>query len=81
MVETTRNILDSVLSEVSDKNLTHEVLTTFMCEVCRIVNPRPFIAITSDPINPFLLSQSKLLTKKNKCRYTAFHRPESKGYV
>lgn len=62
MVETTRNILDSVLSEVSDKNLTHEVLTTFMCEVCSIVNPRPIVAITSDPINPFLLSQSTLLT-------------------
>lgn len=33
MIKTTRNILDSVLSVVSDKNLTHEVLTTFMCEV------------------------------------------------
>lgn len=72
MVETTRNILDSVLSEVSDKNLTHEVLTTFMCEVCSIVNPRPIVAITSDPINPFLLSQSTLLTKKTSADIQPF---------
>lgn len=31
MIKTTRNIRYVMLSEVSDKNLTHEVLTTFVC--------------------------------------------------
>lgn len=38
MIRTVRSILDSMLSEVSEKKLTHEVLATFMCEVCAIVN-------------------------------------------
>lgn len=63
-IKTTKNILDSMLSEMSDKNLTHEELTTFMCEVCSIINARHFVAITSDLTNPFLLSPSTLFTKR-----------------
>ncbi|XP_061187504.1 uncharacterized protein LOC133195627 [Saccostrea echinata] len=72
MIKTTRNILDSMLSEVSDKNLTHEVLTTFMCEVCTIINARPIVAITSDPTNPFLLSPSTLLTQRTSADVQPF---------
>lgn len=34
----TRRILDSMILEVQSKDLTHEVLTTFLAEVCAIEN-------------------------------------------
>lgn len=71
-IKTTRNIPDSMLSEVSNKNLTHELLTTFMCEVRSIVNARPIDAITSDLTNPFLLSPSILLTQRTSADIQPF---------
>ena len=38
MIRTVKSILDSMLTEVSEKKLTYVVLATFMCEVCAIVN-------------------------------------------
>ncbi|XP_021362346.1 uncharacterized protein LOC110456114 [Mizuhopecten yessoensis] len=40
MIGLARRILDSMLSDLSSKHLTHEVLCTFMAEVCTIVNGR-----------------------------------------
>lgn len=62
MIKTTRNILDSMLSEVSDKNLTNEVLTTFMCEIAAL-SMYDMLLVSSDPTKPFLLSPSTLLTQ------------------
>lgn len=62
MIKTTRNILDSMLSEVSDKNLTNGVLTTFMCEIAAL-SMYDMLLVSSDPTNPFLLSPSTLLTQ------------------
>lgn len=45
MIKTTRNILDSMLYEVSDKNLSHEVLiATFMCK-CAVFSMRDLLLL------------------------------------
>lgn len=59
MIKTTRNILDSMLSEVRDKNLTNRVLTTFMCEIAAL-SMHDMLLVSSDPTNLFLLSPSTL---------------------
>ena len=64
MIGVSRRILDSLLANVSDKHLTHEMLLTFMCEVVAIVNARPLVPITSDPSIPQVLSPSVILTQK-----------------
>ena len=64
MIGVTRRILDSMLSDVSSQNLTHEVLTTVMAEVSAIINSRPITTISTDPDNPTILSPSMLLTHK-----------------
>lgn len=63
MIGVTRRILDAMLSDVSAKNLTHEVLTTFMAEVCAIVNARPIVPVTSDPESPHILSRPFFLLR------------------
>ena len=64
MIGITRRILDSMLLDISLKNLSHEVLATFMAEVCAIVNSRPITPISSDSEAPSFLSPSMLLTQK-----------------
>lgn len=59
-----RRILDSMLSTVDGKNLTHDVLVTFMAEVSAIINNRPLVPINADPESPMILSPSILLTQK-----------------
>ena len=38
MIRTARQILNSMLVSTTGKTLTHDVLTTFMAEVCAIIN-------------------------------------------
>lgn len=64
MIGLTRRILDSMLCDISAKELTHEVLCTFLAEVCAIINARPLVAVSSDPDYPNVLSPSLLLTRK-----------------
>ena len=64
MIGITRRILDSMMSDLPSKNLTHEVLCTFMAEVSAIVNARPIVPVSSDPDSPTLLSPSMLLTQR-----------------
>ena len=64
MIGVTRRILDSMLLETKSKPLTHETLTTFLTEVCAIINARPLVPISSDPESPMILSPSMLLTGK-----------------
>ncbi|XP_069119011.1 uncharacterized protein [Argopecten irradians] len=63
MIGLSRRILDSMLLE-HNKNLTHEVLTTLMYEVCAILNARPIISVSNDSETPQILSPSVLLTQK-----------------
>jgi hypothetical protein len=49
MIGIARRILDSMLSELPSKRLTHEVLSTLMAEITAIVNNRPLIPVSNDP--------------------------------
>ena len=64
MIGVARRILDSLLSDVRMKDLTHEVLTTFMAEVSAIVNARPIDPVSTDSENPAIITPSVLLTQK-----------------
>lgn len=70
MIGVTRRILDSMLRNVN--RLTHEVLCTFMSEVCAIVNARPIVAVSTDPEAPTVLSPSSLMTQKTNENYECF---------
>ena len=64
MIGVSRRILDSLLGSRKQYVLTHEVLSTFLAEVCAIVNSRPLVDISTDPEDPLPLSPSMLLTQK-----------------
>ncbi|XP_035860336.1 uncharacterized protein LOC118495618 [Sander lucioperca] len=64
MIGVARRILDSMLLQVGPLKLTHEVLSTFMAEVCAIVNARPLIPVSTNPEAPLILTPSMLLTQK-----------------
>ena len=64
MIGIARRILNSMLSENKHRNLTHEVLCTFMYEVTAIINSRPLVPVSTDPEQPLVLSPSVLLTQK-----------------
>lgn len=64
MIGVARRILDSLMFQSPMKHMTHEVLVTFMAEVCAIINSRPITPVSSDPQNPVVLSPSMLLTQK-----------------
>ncbi|VDI23127.1 Hypothetical predicted protein [Mytilus galloprovincialis] len=64
MIGISRRILDSMLSSVNGKNLTHDVLVTYMAEVSAIINNRLLVPISPDPDSSIILSPSTLLTQK-----------------
>lgn len=70
MIGTSRRILDSMLSNTA--NLSHEVLTTLMAEVCAIINARPILPVSSDPEAPSILTPSVLLTQKTSSEHKPF---------
>ncbi|XP_072304495.1 uncharacterized protein [Eucyclogobius newberryi] len=66
MIGIARRILDSMFLQLKDK-LTHEVLVTFMAEVGAIINARPLVPVTTDPMDSFILTPAALLTQKVNC--------------
>lgn len=64
MIGISRRILDSMLCQVIPSRLTHEVLSTFMAEVCAIINVRPLTPISTDSESPFLLTPAMILMQK-----------------
>lgn len=64
MIGVARRILDAMLLKVHSPNLTHEVLVTLMAEVAAIMNGRPLVPVSSDPLQPDLLTPNALLTQK-----------------
>ncbi|KAK3087380.1 hypothetical protein FSP39_005210 [Pinctada imbricata] len=66
LIGVSRRILEALLSDPKVTKLTHEVLITFMAEVCAIVNARPLTGVPSDPELPFPLTPATLLTLKTK---------------
>ncbi|XP_062593639.1 uncharacterized protein LOC134255146, partial [Saccostrea cucullata] len=71
IIGTARRILDAIIME-SKKPLTHDVLNTFMYEVCAIINSRPLANVSVDPTQPSVLSPSVLLTQKTDVDYGPF---------
>jgi hypothetical protein len=64
MIGMVRKILDSMLLEPVNRNLTHDILSTLMAKVSAIVNSRPLASVSTDPDSPFVLSPNVLLTQK-----------------
>lgn len=64
MIGITKRILDTMFMGLSQRQLTHEVLTTFLAEVTAIVNSRPLVPVSNDPSFPFILTPATLLTQK-----------------
>ena len=64
LIGVVRRVLESILADCS-RELTHEVLSTFMAEVCAIVNSRPLVQVSNDPENPCILTPMMLLTQKS----------------
>ncbi|KAK7913154.1 hypothetical protein WMY93_013365 [Mugilogobius chulae] len=64
MIGIARRILDSMFQDCKKAQLTHELLSTFMAEVCAIMNARPLVPVSTDPESPFILTPSMLLTMK-----------------
>ena len=64
MIGISRRILDAILQRMTDKLLTHEVLTTLLAEVSAIINARPLTAVSTDPAEPTLLTPAMLLTQR-----------------
>ncbi|XP_078311589.1 uncharacterized protein LOC144618785 [Crassostrea virginica] len=65
MIGLVRKILDAMLMEPSNRNITHDILCTLMAEVTTIVNSRPLTPVSSDPDSPFVLTPNTLLTQKH----------------
>lgn len=65
MIGLVRRILDAMLMEPSNRNVTHDVLCTLMAEVTTIINSRPLTPVSADPDNPFVLTPNVLLTQKH----------------
>ena len=65
-IGTIRRIIDAMFVEIGNKQITNELLVTFMAEVTAIVNARPIATIPSDVDEPQPLSPSMLLTMKNR---------------
>lgn len=59
-------LLDCMLLGVDGNNLTHEVLATFMAEVCAIVHSHTLVPVSSDPEAPEVLTPNVLLTQKTE---------------
>ena len=68
MIGVCRRILDAVLRETKVP-LTHELLTTFLAEVCAIVNSRPLVPVSTDPEAPEILTPATILTMKTTPLY------------
>ena len=64
MIGIVRRILDAIMLQAQNRAITHEVLTTFLAEVCAILNARPLTTVSTDSDSPQLLSPSMLLTQK-----------------
>lgn len=64
LIGVSRRILDSLLLENRFKDLTHEMLITFLAEVTAIVNNRPLTSVSYDSDSPSLITPSLLLTQK-----------------
>jgi hypothetical protein len=64
MIGVTRRVLDGILLRKGIKGLTNETLSTFLLEVCAIVNSRPLTEVSEDASDPSVLTPAMILTQK-----------------
>ena len=65
-INTIRRVLDAMLTELGQSQLTHKLLVTLMAEVVAIVNARQIAVLLSDVDDPQPLSPAMLLTMKTR---------------
>lgn len=65
MIGIARKILNVILLNTKTKELTYEVLCTFMCKITAIMSSRPICPISTDPEDPVIVSPSMLSTQKD----------------
>ena len=66
MIGVAKKILNSILSK--QQRLTHEVLSTVLCEAMEIINSRPLVEVSTDPDSPTVLSPATLKLSTNVLR-------------
>ncbi|XP_048759484.2 uncharacterized protein LOC125669080 [Ostrea edulis] len=64
LIGVSQRVLNAMFLQQRHKDISHEVLSTFMAEVTAIANSRPLIPISYDSDSPLLLTPSMLLTQK-----------------
>lgn len=73
MIGVVRRIIDGIMLDPNNHNITHEVLCTLIAEVTAIVNSRPLTPVSTDPDSPFVLTPNTLLSQKfvssDKCEF------------
>lgn len=73
MIGVVKRILDGMMLDPNNHNITHEALCTLLAEGTAIVNSRPITFVSTDPDSPFVLTPNTLLTQKfvssDKCEF------------
>lgn len=64
LIGTVKRIFNAMFLQRQGRGLIHEELSTFMSEICAIVNNRPVMDVSCDPDSPHLLTPSMLLNMK-----------------
>lgn len=63
MIGVVRRILDGMMLDPNNHNITHEALCTLLAEGTAIVNSRPITFVSTDPDSPLVLTPS------DKCEF------------
>ena len=64
LVGVTRRILNNMLFDNKNSNLTHEVLAAFMADVRAIINSRHLVTVTADNSSTSAMTTNVLITQK-----------------
>lgn len=65
IIGVSKKVLNVMLFDPKHKDISHDVLTSLMAEVCATVNNIPLTYVSSDPKAPTLLTPSMLLTMRS----------------
>lgn len=63
MIGVVKRILDGMMLDPNNHNITHEALCTLLAEGTAIVNSRPITFVSTDPDSPLVLTPS------DKCEF------------
>ena len=60
MIGIIRRILDALLLNTRSEILTHDVLNTFIAELCMIIYSRPLVTVSTGPKSPLITHLANL---------------------